>query len=102
MAALVGRATVKEIGMAYLDRGTGTMDADGVAYNKTQAIINNLVLDKVVQVRWMHIAFGSVSIALAFWIVVRIWYDSWRASKLKVELRPRFVGSHPFGKLNGS
>jgi hypothetical protein len=83
----IRRATVKEIGLTYLDRGASELDESG--FNRTRSIIDSLVLDKVVQVRYMHIAFGCISLALALWVIVRIWYDSWRASKLNVKLRPR-------------
>lgn len=64
--------------------------------NGTREIVDGLVLDKVQQVRYMHIAFGTVSITLVVYIILRIWYDSWRASKLTPSLRRRYVGFVPF------
>ncbi|KAF2428056.1 hypothetical protein EJ08DRAFT_327698 [Tothia fuscella] len=87
MENIVGRASTKDIGMAFLNRGSNDLDPSGS--NKTREIISNLVLDKVVQVRYMHIAFGCISISMALWVVGRIWYDSWRSSKLEVKLRPK-------------
>jgi hypothetical protein len=89
MTALMGRDPMKP-GLSSLDRGAGELEDDG-QFNKTKSIINNLVLDKVIQTRTMHIAFGSISLALAILVIFRIWYDSWRASKLQIKLRPRFV-----------
>ena len=83
------KSSLVQMGLEYLGRGSG--DFGDNQFNKTRAIIDNLVLDKVQQVRYMHIAFGCLSIVLAIWIMFRIWYDSWRASKLQVKLRPRFV-----------
>jgi hypothetical protein len=87
---LISRVAMKP-GLAYLDRGASEIEDGNGQFNKTKDIIDNLVLDKVVQVRSMHIAFGSISIALAILVIFRIWYDSWRSSKLQVKLRPRCV-----------
>ncbi|KAE9988111.1 hypothetical protein EG328_000581 [Venturia inaequalis] len=71
----------RRLGMAALGRGyTGLT-------NGTREIVDGLVLDKVQQVRYMHIAFGTISIILVVYIILRIWYDSWRASKLSPSLR---------------
>jgi hypothetical protein len=76
------------LGMEALSRGA----LKGGLTNSTREIVDSLVLDKVQQVRYMHIAFGCVSLASAFYIIFRIWYDSWRASKLSVSLRRRYAG----------
>jgi hypothetical protein len=68
----------------------GDVEVDG---NRTAAIISRFGLQQVRQLREMHIGFGSISCAMAFFLIIRIWYDSWRAQKLSVRLRPRFVVS---------
>jgi hypothetical protein len=78
-----------QLGMAALNRG-----ALGGLSNGTREIVDSLVLDKVQQVRYMHIAFGSISITFVFYIILRIWYDSWRASKLSASLRRRYITRH--------
>jgi hypothetical protein len=90
MTALWARDPMKPE-LSSLDRGAAGLGDVSGQFNKTRDIIENLVLDKVIQTRTMHIAFGSISLALAILVIFRIWYDSWRASKLQVKLRPRFV-----------
>lgn len=75
----------RKLGMEALSRGTTGLT------NGTREIVDALVLDKVQQVRYMHIAFGTISIVLVVYIILRIWYDSWRASKLSPSLRRRYV-----------
>jgi hypothetical protein len=91
MAALVDRSSTMKLGLASLGYNTTDLEEGPSEFNKTRSIIGNLVRANVVQLREMHIAFGVISIALAILVIVRIWYDSWRASKLQVKLRPRFV-----------
>ena len=59
----------------------------GESQNQTISTINNILFIQAQQ--HMHIALGAVSIALAMWVILRIWYDSWRASKLQANLRSR-------------
>ena len=75
---------------AYLNTTLKGNEMDNSAtINQTKAIINGIFLDEVQQTRYIHIAFGTVSMALSLWIVFRVWYDSWRATKLRIKLRPR-------------
>lgn len=53
------------------------------------------VLEKVVQVRYMYIAMGCFSAVLTACVVGTIWYDSWRASKLKIQDRTQYVDTYP-------
>jgi hypothetical protein len=80
----------------YLDMSLKGTGASSNSDNKTKTIINSLLLWQVQQIRYMHIALGCVSMALAVWIIGRVWYDSWRATKLQVRLRPRYEESSPF------
>lgn len=66
----------------------------GADKNLTNTIVNSLFLFQVQQQRYMHIALGAVSMALALWVIFRIWYDSWRASQMQVKLRPRSAISY--------
>jgi hypothetical protein len=91
MAKLLDRSSTKKLGLASLGYNTTDLNEGPAEFNKTKTIIDNLVRANVVELREVHIAFGSISIALAVLVIVRIWYDSWRASKLQVKLRPRFV-----------
>jgi len=75
------------LGMEALGRGAGT----GGLSNSTKEIFESLILNTVIQVRFMHIAVGCISITLVCYIILRIWYDSWRASKLSVSIRQRYV-----------
>lgn len=59
--------------------------------NGTREIIDGFVLDKVQRIRYMHVAIGTVSIIFVVYMILRIWYDSWRASKLSPSLRRRYV-----------
>ncbi|QDS76758.1 hypothetical protein FKW77_001654 [Venturia effusa] len=77
-----GTGRTRKLGMEALSRGP----LYGLT-NGTREIVDGLVLDKVQQVRYMHMAFGSISIVLVVYIILRIWYDSWRASKLSPSLR---------------
>ncbi|TID19981.1 gb [Venturia nashicola] len=74
-----------KLAMEALGRGGAS---NGIT-NGTREIVDGLVLDKIQQVRYMHIAFGAVSILLVAYIILRIWYDSWRASQLTPSLRRR-------------
>lgn len=59
--------------------------------NLTNTIIDSLFLVQVQQQRYMHIALGALSMTLSLWVVFRVWFDSWRAAKIQVRLRPRLV-----------
>jgi hypothetical protein len=91
MATLMDRSSTMKLGLASLGYNSTDLAEGAGEFNKTKSIIDNLVRANVVQLREMHIAFGAISIALAILVIVRIWYDSWRASKLQVKLRPRLV-----------
>jgi len=71
----------------------GVSMENGAEQNQTISIINSIVLIQVQQ--HMHIALGIISMALALWVIFRIWYDSWKTSKLKVKFRPRSVVFKP-------
>lgn len=60
--------------------------------NRTKEIVNALVLNSVQNQRYMRIGIGAFSIVLAGIIILRIFYDSWRASQLQVKLHPKYVG----------
>ena len=57
--------------------------------NETRREITELVLNQQKTLRSMHVVLGVFSLILATVMVARILYDSWRASKLQVVLRPR-------------
>jgi hypothetical protein len=59
--------------------------------NRTLEIINSFALKQVQQLRYMHIGFGSLSCFMALLMVVRVWYDSWRAQQMSVRLHPKSV-----------
>ncbi|KAF2397083.1 hypothetical protein EJ06DRAFT_160116 [Trichodelitschia bisporula] len=95
--AIFGAYLTNHAGDYALDRGalnygqdmSKMSDMEMSQMNTTTAIIGKLVLAQVQQLRVMHIAIGCVSMVVALWIIFRIWYDNWRASKLQVKLRPR-------------
>jgi hypothetical protein len=61
----------------------------GESQNQTISTIHNIVFIQAHQ--HMHIVLGAISIALALWVIFRIWYDSWRTSKLQANLQSRSV-----------
>ncbi|KAK0661723.1 hypothetical protein DIS24_g2306 [Lasiodiplodia hormozganensis] len=58
-------------------------------FNETRREITELVLSQQKTLRSMHIVLGVFSLIFATVMVARILYDSWRAAKLKVVLRPK-------------
>jgi hypothetical protein len=68
------------------DKDSNSMDGGD---NTLKSILKDLVMDRVMQQRVTHIAFGCVSAALAVFVIIRIWRDSWRASQLQVQLRAK-------------
>lgn len=68
-----------------------TMDfqVSAAEFNETRQEITKLVLGQQKTLRSMHVVLGVFSLILATVMVTRILYDSWRASKLNVVLRPR-------------
>lgn len=74
------------------DNMTMAMDffqVSAAEFNKTRAEITELVLSQQKTLRSMHVVLGVFSLIFATVMVTRILYDSWRASKLSVLLRPR-------------
>ncbi|KAK7730153.1 hypothetical protein SLS57_001814 [Botryosphaeria dothidea] len=68
---------------------TMNFQVSAAEFNETRQEITKLVLGQQKTLRSMHIVLGVFSLILATVMVTRILYDSWRASKLNVVLRPR-------------
>ncbi|KAH7058917.1 hypothetical protein B0J12DRAFT_737534 [Macrophomina phaseolina] len=68
---------------------TMSFQVSAAEFNETRQEITKLVLGQQKTLRSMHIVLGVFSLILASVMVTRILYDSWRASKLNVVLRPR-------------
>jgi hypothetical protein len=65
-------------GFSTLDLDDATLDDDGL-----RSILRNVVLERVLEGRYIRISLGVVSSGLAVYIVYRIWRDSWRAHQLE-------------------
>jgi len=86
---MIKRSTLDQYLEASVNSAVNMENGGGL--NSTTMIINSLFLLQVQQQRYMHIALGAVSMALASWVIFRIWYDSWRSTKLQSKLRHRLV-----------
>ena len=79
------RDTIPEHGMDMVRHGIDlpSYEMSHDAMNHTLNMINKLSLSEVLTLRYIHIGFGCWSAALALMVIVRVWYDSWRAQQLR-------------------
>ena len=93
MSTLWGRDNVPGHGMEMVQHGIDlpSYEMSHDAMNHTIAMLNNLPLFEVQTMRYIHIGFGCWSCALALILILRIWYDSWRAHQLEGKQHPRYV-----------
>lgn len=71
------------------------LDFEASGIDDREALINDLLLNKVVAVRQMNIILGAIGMFCSFLTILRIINDAKRASANQVSLRPKYVHMRP-------